>query len=186
MVKITGSTYLCNYCFGYVGTLTRETWGKWCCKHMLKNKDKFICFLPKARIWALWISYYRPLLKKFIMGCIRKQVDWIGEDKTLESAGLLEKKNSVCQKLPPGKAHVRSVCNFCVDKLSVCKLQEPMMVQVKRLKHSYLSSSASTNLKGLQLFLHGMELRNAVGWVSSFPGLCSYNWKHWGTRYTDA
>ena len=186
MVKITGSTPLCSYCFGYIGTLITEIWGKWCCKRMLKNAYAFICFLPQARIWALWISHYRLLLKKFIMGCVRKPVGWIGEDKMLESTGLLEKKNSVCQKLPREKAHVHSVCNFCTDKLSVCTLQEPTMVQVKLLTRSCLSSPASTNLKGLQLFLHGMELRNSLGWASSFPGLCSYNWKHWKTRYTDA
>lgn len=105
------------------------------------------------------------------MGCVRKQVGWIGEDKMLERAGLLAKKNSVCQKLPQGKAHVHSVCNFCVDKLSICKQQEPMMVQVKWLKHSYLSSSASTKLKRLQLFLHGMELRDL--WAGSAVSLDS-------------
>lgn len=41
VVKITGSTSLCNYCFGYTGTLIKETWDKWCCKHMLKNTYTF-------------------------------------------------------------------------------------------------------------------------------------------------
>lgn len=153
---------------------------------MLKNIDKFICFLPKAGVWALWISYYRQLLKKFIMGCVREQVGWIGEGKMLVSAGLLEKENTLCQKLPQGKAHVHSIRNFCADKLPVCRLLESMLVQVKWLKHSHLPSSASMNLKGLQLFLHALELRNSLGWASSSPGLCSYNWKRWGTTCTDA
>lgn len=180
MVKITGSTPLCNYCFGYTDTLIRETWGKWWCKHMLKNTDKFICFLPKAGVWALWISYYRLLLKKFIMGCVREQVGWIGEEKMLASAGHYA-KNCHREKL----MFIQSAV-FCADKLPVCRLLESMLVQVKWLKHSHLPSSASMNLKGLQLFLHALELRNSLGWVSSSPGLCSYNWKHWGTTCTDA
>lgn len=61
-----------------------------------------------------------------------------------------------------------------------------MMVQVKMLKHNCPSFSASTNLMRLQLFLLGMKLRNSLGWAISALGLCSYNCKHWGTRYTDA
>lgn len=116
----------------------------------------------------------------------KKQVLWIGEDKMLESAGLLEKKNSVCQKLPQRKAHVRAVCNFCMDNLSVCRLQESMLVQVKWLKDRPLCSFSNMNLTGLQLFLHPLEPRNSLGWVNNFPRLCSYNWKHWGIRYTEA
>lgn len=148
MVKITGSTPLCNYCFGYIGTLIRKTWGEQCCKYMLKDAYTFICFLPKHRVWELWILYYRLLSIKFVTGCIWKQVGWIGEEKILESAGHLEKKNSVCQKLQQGKTYVNSVCNICVDKLSVCGWQKSTMVQVKLLKHRCPSSSASTNLRG--------------------------------------
>lgn len=98
-------------------------------------------------------------MKKFTMGYIRQQVVWIDEDKMLESMGFLTKKISVSKKLSQGKACVHSACSFCVDKRSVCRLRELMMLaQAKLLNHSCPSSSAGTNLKWLQLFLHGKEL----------------------------
>lgn len=137
--KITGPASLWNYCFGYLGTLIRETLNKCYCKHMLKNSHTFMCFLPKARIKTLWISYYWRFLKKLIMGYVRKQAVWIGEEKMLESAGFLKKKTSVCQKLPQVKACVCSICNSCVHKWSAHWLHQPMMlVQAKLLKRNFL------------------------------------------------
>lgn len=45
----------------------------------------------------------------------------------------------------------------------------------------------SRNLKGLQLFLHSMSLETLwAGPAISLDRVCSYNWEHWGTKYTDA